>query len=60
MTLAEHFYSINYFKPERLVELTWLPGTQEMTDQDFKEALCVCTENLNPDVMVMQSAKDRV
>ena len=41
MTLAEHFYSINCFKPERLVELTWLPGTHEMTDQDFKEALCV-------------------
>ena len=44
MTLAEHFYSINYFKPERLVELTWLPGTQEMTDHDFKEALCVFAE----------------
>ena len=44
MTLAEHFYSINYFKTERLVELTWLPGTQEMTDQDFKEALCVFAE----------------
>ena len=44
MTLAEHFYSINCFKPERLVELTWLPGTQEMTDQDFKEALCVFAE----------------
>ena len=44
MTLAEHFYSINYFKTERLVELTWLPGTREMTDQDFKEALCVFAE----------------
>jgi hypothetical protein len=44
MTLAEHFYSINYFKTERLVELTWLPGTQEMTNQDFKEALCVFAE----------------
>ena len=44
MTLAERFYSINYFKPERLVELTWLPGTQEMTDRDFKEALCVFAE----------------
>jgi hypothetical protein len=44
MTLAEHFYSINYSKTERLVELTWLPGTQEMTDQDFKESLCVFAE----------------
>ena len=39
MTVAERFYSINYFKSEKLVELTWLPGTREMTDQDFKEAL---------------------
>ena len=55
MTLAERFYSINYFKTEGLVELTWLPrflakekrpgsGTREMTDQDFKEALCVFAE----------------
>jgi hypothetical protein len=44
MTLAEHFYSINYFKTERLVELTWLPGTRQMTDQDFKESLCVFAE----------------
>ena len=44
MTVAERFYSINYFKSERLVELTWLPGTQEMTDRDFKEALCVFAE----------------
>ena len=44
MALAEPFYSINYFKTEGLVELTWLPGTQEMTDQDFKEALCVFAE----------------
>ena len=26
MTLAEHFYSINYFKPERLVELLGFRG----------------------------------
>ena len=44
MTVAERFYSINYFKSEKLVELTWLPGTREMTDQDFKEALCVFAE----------------
>ena len=44
MALAERVYSISYFKTERLVELTWLPGTQHMTDQDFKEALCVFAE----------------
>jgi len=41
MALSERVYSMHYFKPERLVELTWLPGTQQMTDQDFREALSV-------------------
>ena len=45
MALAERVYSISYFKTERFVELTWLPGTQQMTDQDFKEALCVFAES---------------
>jgi hypothetical protein len=44
MALAEPVYSISYFKTERLAELTWLPGTQQMTDQDFKEALLVFAE----------------
>jgi hypothetical protein len=44
MALTECVYSINYFKTERLVELTWLPGTQQMTDQDFKEAVYVFAE----------------
>jgi len=37
MALGERVYSINHFKTESIVELTWLPGTQGMTDQDFKE-----------------------
>jgi hypothetical protein len=45
MALKERFYSISYFKTERLVELTWLPGTQQMTDKDFKEVLCVFAES---------------
>ena len=32
-------YSISYHKLERLVRLTWLAGTEGMTDQDFKETL---------------------
>jgi hypothetical protein len=44
MALTEGIYSINYFKTEKLVELTWLPGTQQMTDQDFKEAVYVFAE----------------
>jgi hypothetical protein len=44
MTLGERVYAINYFKTESIVELTWLPGTQGMTDQDFKEDLNVFAE----------------
>ena len=44
MAITEGIYSINYFKTEKLVELTWLPGTQQMTDQDFKEAVYVFAE----------------
>jgi hypothetical protein len=45
MTLTEPLYSIGYYKIEQLVELTWLPGTQMMTDQDFKAALEVFAES---------------
>jgi hypothetical protein len=44
MALSERVYSIHHFKTERLVELTWLPGTKGMTDQDFKEDLIVFAE----------------
>ena len=44
MPLTERVYSISYFKSESPVELTWLPGTQQMTDQDFKESLGVFAE----------------
>jgi len=44
MTLTEPLYSIAYYKSEQLVELTWLPGTQNMTDQDFREVLEVFAE----------------
>ena len=44
MALTAGFYSINYFKTESIVELTWLPGTQGMSDQDFKEDLNVFAE----------------
>ena len=44
MALGERVYSINHFKTESIVELTWLPGTQGMTGQDFKEDFCVFAE----------------
>lgn len=39
-------YSITYYKPQRLVRLTWLPGTAGMTDQDFKETLEAFAEGI--------------
>jgi hypothetical protein len=38
-------YSLSYHKLEKLVRLTWLPGTAGMTDQDFREALEVFAES---------------
>jgi hypothetical protein len=32
-------YAITWHKPSRLLRLTWLPGTADMTDEDFREAL---------------------
>ena len=32
-------YSISYYKPLRLVRLTWQSGSAGMTDQDFKETV---------------------
>jgi hypothetical protein len=46
MTLTEPRYSISYYKTEQFVELTWPPGTQKMTDQDFKEVLEVFAEGV--------------
>jgi hypothetical protein len=41
MTRSQSQYSISYYKPERLVQLTWLPGTETMTNQDFGDVLWV-------------------
>jgi len=37
--IKDPMYSMTYHKPEHLVRLKWLPGTAEMTDEDFKETL---------------------
>jgi hypothetical protein len=39
MLKSQPMYSISYHKPEKLVWLIWLAGTESMTDQDFKETL---------------------
>jgi len=39
MSLSKPQYSITYRGPEKVVELTWLPETQSMTDQDFKDGI---------------------
>jgi hypothetical protein len=45
MIKSKSMYSISYHKPEKLVRLTWLAGTEGMTDQDFKETLEVYAES---------------
>jgi len=45
MIRSKQMYSISYNKPERFVRLTWLAGTEGMTDQDFKEVLEVFAES---------------
>ena len=47
-------YSISYQKPENLVRLTWLDGTEGMTDEDFKQTLAVFAES------VMQHRAERL
>lgn len=42
--LSKPLYSISYDKPKSFVRLTWLSGTEGMTDQDFKESLEVFAE----------------
>jgi hypothetical protein len=44
MLESQPLYSIIYYKPKKLVRLTWLAGTEGMTDQDFKEVLEVFAE----------------
>jgi hypothetical protein len=44
MSQSNPVYSMTYHKPEKLVELIWLPGTQSMTDQDFKDTLAAFAE----------------
>ena len=44
MADATSMYSITYSKPDRLVRLTWLAGTNGMTDTDFRETLEVFAE----------------
>ncbi len=43
--MTEPMYSITYHKPERLARLTWLSGTEGMTDEDFRETLEVFAES---------------
>jgi hypothetical protein len=44
MIVSQPMYSMSYNKPEKLVQLIWLAGTQAMTDDDFKTALSVFAE----------------
>lgn len=43
--LSQPMYSISYYKAENFVRLTWLAGTEGMTDENFKETLEVFAES---------------
>lgn len=45
MIPSEPMYAISYHRPEKFARLTWLAGTEGMTDQDFKETLEVFSES---------------
>ena len=42
--LTDAMYSLSYHKRDKFLRLTWLSGTEGMTDQDFKESLEVFAE----------------
>lgn len=42
--LSTPMYAISWQKPEKLARLTWLGGTEGMTDEDFRETLEVFAE----------------
>jgi len=37
--MSNPMYSITWHKPEKLLRLIWLEGTEGMTDDDFREVL---------------------
>jgi hypothetical protein len=39
MTLSEAMYAISWHKPEKLLILAWLEGTDGMDDEDFRDTL---------------------
>lgn len=39
MELSEPLHAISWHKPERLLILTWLEGTDGMDDEDFRDTL---------------------
>jgi hypothetical protein len=45
MNVTKPMYSITWHKPEKLLCLTWLEGTQGMTDEDFRETLEVFADS---------------
>ena len=45
MTMTNPMYSMTWHKPEKLLRLTWLEGTEGMTDEDFRETLEVFADS---------------
>src|SRR6266508_4989783 len=45
MRMHDPLYSIHWHKPEALLRLTWLAGTQVMDDEDFRDTLEVFADS---------------
>jgi hypothetical protein len=45
MKMTEPMYSLTWHKSEKLLRLTWLEGTEGMTDEDFRETLEVFADS---------------
>jgi hypothetical protein len=39
MKMTHPMYPITWHKPEKFLRLTWLEGTEGMTDEDFRRRL---------------------
>jgi hypothetical protein len=45
MKTTDPMYSMTWHKPDKLLRLTWLGGTEGMTDEDFRETLEVFADS---------------
>jgi len=45
MNISAPIYSVTHYKKEGVLRLTWLPGTKNINDEDFRDALWVFADS---------------